>query len=133
MTLPFVLRPGLDSGKRRNYFEAAGAAAEAEADESAAFLAFLAFFLAGLAEASAEAAAGAAEAEAEAEAGASAAKAEAANRPAIKAAISFFILTSLYQVVEEARFGFVPESRPLTNGNFARLTEFSKKLQFDEK
>jgi hypothetical protein len=71
------------------YFDAAGAAAEAEADESAAFLAFLAFFaLAGLAEASEEAAAGA-------EAGASAAKAVAANRPAIKAAISFFIFMSL--------------------------------------
>jgi hypothetical protein len=81
---------------RANYFDAAGAAAEAEADASAAFFFLLVFLALGAgvdAEADAEAAAGA-------EAGASAANAEAANRPAIKAAISFFILTSLYQVVE---------------------------------
>jgi len=96
MTLPFVHLQ--HDAACANYFEAAGAAA-AEADASAAAFFFLLVFLAlaGLAEASAEAAAGA---EAEAEAGASAAKAEAANRPAIKAAISFFILTSLYQVME---------------------------------
>jgi hypothetical protein len=84
------------------YFEAAGAAAaSAEADALAAFFAFFAFFaFAGLADASAEAAAGAeaAGAEADAEAGASAAKAETANRPAIRAAISFFILKSFIEV-----------------------------------
>ena len=72
-----------------NYFEAAGAAAEAEA--SAAGLAFLTFltFLAFGVEASAEAAG------ADAEAGASAANAVAANKPAIKAAINFFIFSPL--------------------------------------
>ena len=71
-----------------NYFEAAGAAAEADASAALAFLAFLTFFAFG-AEASVEAAG------ADAEAGASAANAVAANKPAIKAAINFFIFSPL--------------------------------------
>jgi hypothetical protein len=62
------------------------------------FFAFLAFLALGAADASAEAAAEAAGADAEA--GASAANAEAANRPAIRAAISFFIFRSFYRNLE---------------------------------
>jgi hypothetical protein len=83
-------RPGLPfTSPKANYFEAS-------AEAAAAFLAFLDFFifLAFGAEASAEAAGAEAMAEAEADAGAAmweAAKEEAANRPATRAAISFFI------------------------------------------
>jgi hypothetical protein len=82
------------TAKATNYLEAAAEAAEAEAEPEAFFEAAEAeaeaFF-----EAEAEAEAGAeAEAEPEADAEAEAAKAEAANRPAIRAAITFFILMS---------------------------------------
>jgi hypothetical protein len=73
---------------KTNYFDAAGAdAAGAEASAFGAFLAFFIFLAFGAdADASAEAEAGAEAA------GASAAKAETANKPAIKAAMMFFIL-----------------------------------------
>lgn len=71
---------------KTNYLDAAGAAADAEA--SAAGLAFFAFFAFLAFGAGVEASAEAAGAEA---AGASAAKAETANKPAIRAAIRFFI------------------------------------------
>ena len=76
-----------------NYFDAAGAAAEADA--SAAGLAFFAFFIFLAFGAGAEASVAAAGVEA---AGASAAKAETANIPAIKAAIRFFILRSFNEI-----------------------------------
>jgi hypothetical protein len=74
-----------------NYLEAAEAAEAAEAEAEADALAFFAFG----ADAEADAEAGA-EAAAEAEAGAEAvvANAEAANRPAIRAAISFIVCPS---------------------------------------
>lgn len=79
-----------------NYLDAAGAAAEADA-EAADFLEC--FFFIGFADASAEAAAAGADAIAEAEAAGAAvcepAKAEAANKPTTKAAINFFILIPL--------------------------------------
>jgi hypothetical protein len=80
-----------------NYFEAAGAEAEAAGAAASAFLA-LAFltFLAFGADASVEAAG------ADAEAGASAANAVAANRPAIKAAINFFIFSPLAMLGKSA-------------------------------
>lgn len=86
----FGLQPNSD------YFDAAGAAADAEASAflALAFLAFLAFG----AEASVDAAA-------EAEAGASAANAETANKPVIKAAINFFIFLSLGKLLKDSRFG----------------------------
>jgi hypothetical protein len=77
-----------------NYFEAAGAdAAGAEASALGAFLAFFIFLAFG-----AEASAAGAEADAagaEAAAGASAAKADTANKPAIRAAMMFFMLDPL--------------------------------------
>jgi len=85
--------------------------------------------LAGLAEASLEAAAGA-----EADAGASAANAETANKPAIKAAISFFILTSLYQIVEGRSIRINRSGITSINElEFCRLTGFSKNLPMGEK
>jgi hypothetical protein len=87
-------KPALfDLQLNNDYFDAAGAAADAEASAffALAFLAFLAFG----AEASAEAAAGA-------EAGASAANAETANKPVIKAAISFFIFLSLGKLLKDS-------------------------------
>jgi hypothetical protein len=84
-----------------NYLEAAGAGAEAAAVSAFfAFLAFFSFFAFG-ADASAEAAGADAAAEAAGAAGAAGAEAwpaantEVANRPAIKAAIRFFIFNPL--------------------------------------
>jgi hypothetical protein len=82
----------LSYSQATNYLEAAEAA-EAEAEPEAFFAAAEAFLAEAEAEAEAEPEAEA-EAEAGAEADAEAAKAEAANRPAIRAAITFFILMS---------------------------------------
>jgi len=76
---------------RRNYFDAAGAAAAEAASEAAAFLALCAFLAGAEADAGAEAMA---EAEADTDADAGAAKAEAANREATRAAMILDILIS---------------------------------------
>jgi hypothetical protein len=80
----------LSYSQATNYLEAAEAA-EAEAEPEAFFAAAEAFLAEAEADAEPEAEA---DAEAGAEADAEAAKAEAANRPAIRAAITFFILMS---------------------------------------
>jgi hypothetical protein len=109
---------------RRNYFDAAGAAAAEAASDAEAFLALCAFLAGAEAEAMAEAEAGAeamaiAEAEAEVEADA-AAKAEAANREATRAAMILDILISSW--LRNKRF--VSESGQLTCPFRWRLTPF---------